>query len=37
MRIFILLIALSLCVSTGIVVSPAAAVAGPCDPNVARC
>lgn len=36
MRVFILLIALSLCVSTGIVVSPAA-VAGPCDPNVARC
>lgn len=36
MRIFILLIAIGLCVSTVVVVPPAA-VAGPCDPNVARC
>lgn len=36
MRIFVLLIAIGLSVSTMAVVPPAA-VAGPCDPNVARC
>lgn len=36
MRIFVLLIAIGLSVSTVAVVPPAA-VAGPCDPNVGNC
>jgi hypothetical protein len=36
MRIFVLLIAIGLSVSTVALVPPAA-VAGPCDPNVANC
>ncbi len=36
MRIFVLLIAIGLCISTVATVPPAA-VAGPCDPNVGNC